>query len=325
MLQPRMAPGPRCAIQAQHSTGQPGRSFPPRRPKESIPVISRFSTSAADPIGVFDSGLGGLTVVRSLRRRLPRESVVYFGDTARVPYGSKSADTVTRFTREICQFLLHTQPKCIVAACNTASALALPAMGDELPVPLVGVVEPSAGEAAARSARDLVAVLGTEATIASGAFERAIRRHNPKIRVVQQSCPLFVPLVEEGRRLDDPLVRLAIADYLAPVKRLRPDVLLLGCTHYPILKSALLDYFSNQVTLIDSGEAVAEAVAVLLEEQGLLSPSQERGTVQCYVSDFPQHFAALGSRFLGEPLPRVMRARAEEWQLPAAAPEDSLR
>lgn len=283
-------------------------------------MILKESPSGSDPIAIFDSGLGGLTVVRSLRKRLPNESVVYFGDTARVPYGSKSADTVTRFTREICQFLLHMRPKCIVAACNTASALALPAIDGELPVPLLGVVEPSAAEAAGRSARDLVAVLGTEATIASGAFERAIRRHNPRIRVVQQSCPLFVPLVEEGRRPDDPLVQLAIDDYLAPVKRLRPDVLLLGCTHYPLLKPALQAYFSDQVALIDSGEAVAEAVAQLLESRQLFSPSAERGTVQCYVSDYPQHFAAVGSRFLGEALPRVIRARAEEWHVPAAAP-----
>ncbi|MCG3136258.1 MAG: Glutamate racemase [Phycisphaerae bacterium] len=272
-----------------------------------------YSISPRAPIAVFDSGLGGLTVVRALRCQMPDEDVVYFGDAARVPYGNKSAETITRFTREICQFLLHLQPKLIIAACNTVSAIALPELRDELPVPILGVVEPSAIEAVEASRKELIAVLGTEATIASCAFERAIRRHNPRIRVVQQSCPLLVPIVEEGRMADDPITRQAIHDYLAPIKRLQPDVILLGCTHYPMLKPAFSDYFDQSVALIDSGEAVVSAAHRLLSEQNLLSPATQRGTVQCYVSDYPQRFAAIGTRFLGESLPHVIRASAEAW------------
>ena len=271
------------------------------------------------PIAVFDSGLGGLTVVKALRDKFPTEDIVYFGDTARVPYGNKSAETVLRFTREICQFLLYLQPKCIIAACNTASAVALPAMHDECPVPLIGVVTPIARQAAHITQRELIAVLGTEATIASGAYERAIRALNPQIRVVQQSCPLFVPIIEEGRLNEDPITQQAIRDYLSPIRRLRPDVVLLGCTHYPILKPALQEFFSPDVTLLDSGDAVTQATLQCLQERDLLYTGCEPGTVQCYVSDFPQRFSALATRFLGEPLPQVARANVEFWQRSSSA------
>ncbi len=262
---------------------------------------------------MFDSGLGGLSVVQSLRQRLPHEHVIYYGDTARVPYGNKSQETVARFAREICAFLLHFEPKCIIAACNTASALGVPAIRPGIPVPLLDVVAPSAQATAALSHRDLVAVLGTEATIASGAFERAIRKHNAHIRVIQQACPLFVPIVEEGRSADDPVTRLVIEDYLAAVRGLKPDAVLLGCTHYPLLKPALQAFFGQSVALVDPGAAVAASVAALLEQSGSLSARGDRGKVQCYVSDFPQRFAAIGARFLGEPLPHVTRACAESW------------
>ncbi|MFH0981559.1 MAG: glutamate racemase, partial [Planctomycetota bacterium] len=188
------------------------------------------------PIGVFDSGVGGLTVVRALRRRLPRETLIYFGDTARVPYGSKSAEVVTRFTREILHFLLRFQPKAIVVACNTASAVAVPELVDEFQTPVVGTVEPGAAAAAEASAGGLVAILATEATVASNQFPNAIYRCDPRISVVQKPCPLFVPMVEEGRGERDRLVRLAVAEYLESVRRLNPAVVVLGCTHYPMLR-----------------------------------------------------------------------------------------
>jgi len=159
----------------------------------------------------------------------------------------------------------------------------------------------------------VIAVLGTEATIASCAFERAIHKHAPSVRVVQQSCPLFVPVIEEGRLEDDRIARLAIDDYLAPVRRLQPDVVLLGCTHYPLLESALRDYFGKEVELIDSGQAVAQDVAEMLQQSDMLSRTKRHGTVQCYVSDFPQRFSTIGSQFLGEPLPHVIQASASEW------------
>lgn len=296
---------------AQGCPDQDGQSLLQGR---SSPLPHRYAVAPQAPIAVFDSGLGGLSVVQALRRKLPQEEFIYYGDTARVPYGNKSPETVTRFAREICTFLLHFEPKCVIAACHTASAVAIPQLRAHMPVPLLDVVQPSAALAARLSASELVAVLGTEATIASGAYERAIRRINPQIRVVQQSCPLFVPIVEEGRVGDDPLILLAIHDYLSPIRRLRPDVVLLGCTHYPLLKSALSGFFGDDIMLIDPGEAVAEVTQQMLEEDGMLSDSGHRGTVHCYVSDFPQRFSAIGSRFLGESLPHVTRACAESWR-----------
>lgn len=273
------------------------------------------------PIAVFDSGLGGLTVVRALRAELPYENYIYYGDTARVPFGNKSPETVARFSAEICDFLMHFQPKCIIAACHTVSASAIPALRDRLPVPVLGVVEPSAALAAAASERKIVAVLGTEATIASGAYERAVRRHDPDIRVIQQSCPLLVPIIEEGRTCSDPLTQQAIHDYLNPIKQLAPDVVLLGCTHYPVLKSGLQQFFGEGVTMIDAGEAVARITRRQLQAEDLLSRAASTGTVQCYVSDYPQRFSQIGSRFLGEPLQQVTRACAERWSMPHSGQE----
>jgi glutamate racemase len=269
---------------------------------------------------VFDSGLGGLTVVRALREHLPFVEIVYFGDTARVPYGSKSEGTVRRFTREICGFLLDLRPKVIVAACHTVSAVALPAVRRELPVPILGVVRPAAAEVARVAGRKLVAVLGTEATIASRAFEHAIQALNPAIRVVQKPCPLFVPLVEEGRSPDDALIRLAIEEYLAPIKRLGPDAVLLGCTHYPVLRGPLGDYFGPGVELVDCGHAVARELKRQLARRRLTSPANAPGTLHCYVSDCAPRFAALGERFAGLPIRHFIRAQAEGWDRRQASP-----
>ncbi len=278
-------------------------------------MANQSAVSPHAAIAVFDSGLGGLSVVRALRAVLPNEDFIYFGDTARVPYGNKSPETVARFTSEICEFLLHFEPKCIIAACHTASASAVPDVARQLPVLVLDVVQPSAELAARRTKNEFVAVLGTEATIASGAYERAIRTRNPRIRVVQQSCPLFVPIVEEGRDCNDPITLLAIRDYLTPIRKLKPDVVLLGCTHYPVLMPALQEFLGTGVELIDSGAAVARQTREMLSDLGLLSPSGQPGTVHCYVSDFPQRFSAIGARFLGEPLPHVTRASVESWRL----------
>jgi glutamate racemase len=254
--------------------------------------------------------------VQAIRRRLPNEDVVYFGDTARVPYGSKSAQTVTRFTREICGFLAQMRPKVIIAACNTASAIALPTVRSEWDIPILDVVEPSARRVARLERNGLVAVLGTEATIDSCAFEQRIHALRPDLRVIQQSCPLFVPLVEEGRSPRDPIVEMAIDQYLSPVKRLRPNVVLLACTHYPVLASALADFFGPEVELLDSGESVAASLADLLDTRQWHTRRSNRGVLHCYVSDYPQRFAAIGAGFAGEPLTHVLRAAAEAWTTP---------
>ncbi len=265
------------------------------------------------PIAVFDSGLGGLTVVRALRDRLPAEDIVYLGDTARVPYGSKTPETVKRFAREICAFLLRMNPKCIVAACNTASAVCLPELADEFSAPLIGAVTPGARSAVdASNPGDLLAVIGTEATIASNAYRNAIHTIDPDRPVVQVACPLFVPIVEEGVSATDPIVNMVIDRYLAPMRRLKPAAVLLGCTHYPIIHDAIAAYFGDNVTLIDSGDATAQMADAILTRLGALSDLRGRGSLHCYVSDHPRRFQAVGSHFLGEPIPDVVRVCPEE-------------
>lgn len=294
-------------------------------PDAALPVVTGFGdfcrssfrggdvNIAHRPIAVFDSGLGGLTVVRALQRRLPAETVVYFGDTARVPYGPKSVEAVTRFTREIVHFLLRFEPKCIVVACSTASAVALPEVAGEFDVPMIGTVAPGAAAAVRASEGRLVAILATEATIASNQFRDAINRLNPRIPVVQKACPLFVPLVEEGREEGNELIRLAVAEYLEPVRRLHPAVAVLGCTHYPMLRGAIAEFLGDAVTLIDTSEAVSAAVHALLERCAALSASDGRGRLFCYVSDNVQRFQSIGSRFLGRTVTDVVRTCPEEF------------
>jgi glutamate racemase len=259
---------------------------------------------AGDPrcIGVFDSGIGGLTVVRELQRRLPHEHIVYFGDTARVPYGIKSTQTITRFAHEDCEFLLRFDPKMIVVACNTASATALPALKDELKVPVCGVVEPGAKEAVLRAQGHTIAVIATEATIGSDAYRKAMSRYLPNVRVIQKPCPLFVPLVEEGRAWDDPISMAVVRDYIEPIMRLDPKVLVMGCTHYPLLREAIAHVTGEGVCLVDSGEQTARVVVEQLDSAGALNGSMAAGKLSCYVSDNPQRFRELGQRFLDRPI-----------------------
>ena len=264
-------------------------------------------------IGVFDSGIGGLTVVRELRRRLPHEDLVYFGDTARVPYGIKSTETVTRFAREDCEFLLRFDPKMIVVACNTASAAALPELEGTLPVPLCGVVEPGAREAVFLARGHTIAVIATEATIASDAYRRAMKRYDPHVRVVQRPCPLFVPLVEEGRPSEDAIVRAVVRDYLDPIMRLDPKVIVLGCTHYPLLKQAIVEVAGADIKLVDSGEQTARVVVERLTASGALMDRPEPGEMHCYVSDNPQRFRELGQRFLSHSIVNVTWVSPEQF------------
>jgi len=274
---------------------------------------------SGDPrsIGVFDSGIGGLTVVRELRRRLPRENLVYFGDTARVPYGSKSTETVTRFARECCEVLLRFDPKLIVIACNTASAAALNELDATLPVPVRGVVAPGAKEAVLKSQGHTIAVIATESTIHSDAYRRAMQGYDKNVRVVQRPCPLFVPMVEEGRTSDDPIVQAVAREYLAPLINLDPRVLVLGCTHYPLIKEAIGRVMGGSTLLVDSGEQTARMVADLLKQRGELSESETPGTLSCYVSDNPQRFHTLGQRFLDEPIRDVVWCSPEHQAIPA--------
>jgi glutamate racemase len=257
----------------------------------------------AAPLGVFDSGIGGLTVARALFERLPRESVIYFGDTARVPYGPKSPETVRRYSSEILAYLLQRGVKAVVVACNTSTAHALPHLKQHSPVPVVGVIEPGARAAVAATKTGVIGVIGTAGTIASGAYERAIKALRPDARVHAQPCPLFVPLVEEGW-FEHPAAEMIAREYLEPLKRAKVDVLVLGCTHYPLLKPLLARVMGSDVKLVDSAEETATVVATELERTGLLADggSHEHRFV---VSDDEPHFRKVGAVFLGEKLKLV--------------------
>lgn len=269
-------------------------------------------------IGVFDSGIGGLSVVRELRRRLPNESIVYFGDTARVPYGIKSVQTVTRFAREDCEFLLRFDPKLIVAACNTVSAVALRELEETLPIPVIGVVEPGAKQAVLLAQGHTIAVIATEATIASDAYRKAMNKYQSGSRVLQKACPLLVPMVEEGRGCAEAITRAVIQDYLQPILCLDPKVLILGCTHYPLLKAAIADVAGPDIKLVDSGEQTAAAVVERLRNRGEEHTGPAPGSLTCYVSDNPARFREVGQRFLDHPVVDVTCVSQEQFFSAAA-------
>ncbi|MGE5607667.1 MAG: glutamate racemase [Bacillota bacterium] len=256
------------------------------------------------PILVLDSGLGGLTVVRALRRVLPYEDILYFGDTARVPYGSKTAATVIGFVRQIISYFQPYDPKHVVIACNTATALTLGPIREEFPhLSISGVIEPgsrAAVDAAGDRIKPLIGVIGTEATISSGAYERAILRRQQSARVVSRPTPLLVPIIEEGRPQDDPLVHLALQQYLQPLITQQINVLVLGCTHYPVYKDLIAQIMGPQVAVIDSADKCAEDVLRRLRVEHLdRSDRRDRGSLRCFVTDRPPRFASLAARFLG--------------------------
>jgi glutamate racemase len=259
------------------------------------------------PLGVFDSGLGGLTVVRALRQRLPRESIVYLGDTARVPYGTRSEDTILRYARSCASVLTKRGVKALVIACNTASAVALDMLRAELDLPVIGVIEPGASaavEAALRSEEPVsrIGVLATARTVATGAYTRAVGRLTTRLEVVGQAAPLLVPLVEEGW-IDGDVPRLAAERYVAPLVEAGAGVIVLGCTHYPVLRRIIEDAATRlagkPIPVVDSAEATADAVAHLLKERALASPSSQPGTLDLLVTDLPASFSSMAERCLG--------------------------
>ncbi|MCG3180060.1 MAG: Glutamate racemase [Phycisphaerae bacterium] len=275
------------------------------------------------PIAVFDSGLGGLTVVRAIRRRLATESIIYFGDTARVPYGIKSSPTVSRFAVEIVRYLARFEPKAVVVACNTASAIAMETLADRFDLPMFNVIDPGAREGARISRRGAVGLLATEATVASEAYPRAIGRLVPGARVLAQAAPLLVPLAEEGRDGDDPIVRLAIRDYLDKLRAQNGRLagLLLGCTHYPLFRDAIAAEAGADIEVVDSADATATMLAGELPAAGLAAGADGPGELHCLVSDNPQRFGRVGSRFLGEPIEEVTYVGPDEFFAVATAHE----
>lgn len=254
------------------------------------------------PIGVFDSGLGGLTAVRELTHLLPGEDIIYFGDTGRVPYGSRSRDTIIKYARQDVAFLRTFDLKAIVIACGTVSTTALDILSRENPIPIMGVVYPAAAEAAAATCNGSIGLIGTQATIRTRAYEGAIAQRLPSAEMIALPCPLLVPLVENGRfRPGDNVVEQVVAEYLAPIKAANVDTLVLGCTHYPLLADVIGAYMGPQVTLINSGAACARQVVSLLTETGALAREDGRtGQRRYFVSDREEGFSALASIFLGQ-------------------------
>jgi glutamate racemase len=252
------------------------------------------------PIGIFDSGIGGLTVVRQIHRALPHEDLVYLGDTARVPYGTKSPATVIRFACEDTAFLIRQQVKAVVVACNTASAWALPTLQREFALPVFGVIEPGATAALARSQNRRIGVIATKATVRSRAYVSCIQAHDSRTRVLARACPLLVPLVEEGW-LNHAVTQAVLRVYLAPLLRQQIDTLVLGCTHYPLLKPGIQQVVGRAVRLVDSAETCAKYVQLGLGKLHLLSNRRRTGIIRPFVTDDIERFQRMAADFLGFP------------------------
>lgn len=256
-------------------------------------------------IGVFDSGIGGLTVLHEIIETLPHENTIYLGDTARAPYGTKSVDTVLRYSFENSEFLVEKGVKLLVVACNTSTALALESLQSELDLPVIGVIEPGVRRAVASTKNKKIGVIGTEATIQSGAYSRALKAADRAVEVYSRACPLFVPLVEEGWT-DNSVVEMTAQVYLESLKQSGIDTLILGCTHYPLLKKAIRKFLGNGVRLVDSAEETAADVATLLKNSAL-GRRAGRGLHSFFVTDAPDRFVKVGRRFLGEKVESAVR------------------
>ncbi len=270
------------------------------------------------PIGIFDSGVGGLTVAREIMRQLPGERVIYFGDTARAPYGNKSPRALIRYALESARFLSKQGVKFLVVACNSSSAYSLPTLRRHFKkLPLLGVIDAGAQAAIHASRGEKLGVIGTLATIRSGAYLKALRALSPKANPLLLACPLFVPLVEEGW-LNSPVTRQVAQRYLLPMKRKKVETLVLGCTHYPLLKQVISRVMGSQVRLVDSAKETAHQVAIILRELGLESKKRKLAFRQhCfYVSDLPEQFTIVGQRFLGQALRQVKQVVPMPWTGP---------
>lgn len=264
-----------------------------------------------NPIGFFDSGIGGLTVVRSVTRLMPNENIVYFGDTARVPYGSKSNDTVVEYSLQAANFLLRKNIKLLVVACNTASSVALKELRKFLTIPVVGMIEPGAKMALQESRSGVIGVIGTRATINNKAYAHELKKLNPKVKIYEKACPLFVSLAEEGW-LDHKVTELVAKEYLGEFHKKKIDSLILGCTHYPILHDVIQKVVGNNVKLIDSGTPAARLVEDYLNGRQLRNQSVHHGQSEFYVSDVPVKFREVAERFLGKKITHLHKVELDE-------------
>ncbi|OIO38113.1 MAG: glutamate racemase [Candidatus Omnitrophica bacterium CG1_02_46_14] len=260
-----------------------------------------------NPVGIFDSGIGGLTVLKEIRREVPNENIVYYGDTAHLPYGTKSKETITKFSIDNVNFLKAFNTKIVIVACNTASALSLDALKKEFSFPVIGVIEPGAKQALSETKNGRVGVVGTKSTIGSGSYEACLKKMDPSVRVYSAACPLFVPFVEEGW-LDGEIVSKVARLYLTQLKSFGIDTLILGCTHYPLLSQVIQKTIGSRVKLVNSAEETAREVKTLLEKLNLGSRKKTNDQkTQFFVSDEPEQFRVLGERFLGQPIHSVAK------------------
>lgn len=267
-------------------------------------------TDKQKPIGVFDSGIGGLTVVKRLASTLPNENIIYFGDTARVPYGSKSNSTVIEYSIQNTKFLLQKNIKALVVACNTASSIAIPDLIKMFDIPIIGMIEPGSRMALSKTKNKKIGVIGTRATIGNLAYSKEIKKLNNKAEVFEKPCPLFVPLAEEGWIKHKATYEIA-KEYLTELREAEIDTLVLGCTHYPILSEVIQKVVGNNVTLIDSGVASSELIKTELEKFDLLSDSGTNGSQEYYVSDIPAKFKEVAELFLGKAISHVHKVDLE--------------
>lgn len=271
-----------------------------------------YKVKNGDPVGVFDSGVGGLTVAREIMRQLPQENMVYFGDTARVPYGSKSQSNIIRFSRQIIHFLQTRHVKAIVIACNTASALALETVQQEFDIPIIGVIEPGARAAVRETRNGKIGVAGTEATINSETYTKVINRLNPGAVVLGKSCPLFVPLVEEGfakNKITDEVIDI----YLSEMKQTDIDTMILGCTHYPLLRGKIMAYLGERVHIVNPAYETAIDLKAVLEKNGIRNHSGEPAAYEFYVSDAAEKFTRFASTILPYDVAATKQINIEEY------------
>jgi glutamate racemase len=256
------------------------------------------------PIGVFDSGIGGLTVLKEIMKRLPQENTIYLGDTARVPYGIRSPETVIKYSFENTRFLFARNIKLLVIACNTASSISLNAIKESVSIPVIGVIEPGAQAAVRATRKNRVGIIGTDATITSNAYTNVIKNMDERITVFGLPCPLFVPLVEEGWT-DGNIATLIARRYLKDIKRKDIDTLVLGCTHYPLLKSVISNVMGRNVRLIDSAVETSHVIKRTLQNMAITRKEEERPEREFYVTDSPEKFLKIGERFLGKKIEHI--------------------
>lgn len=261
---------------------------------------------------MFDSGIGGLTVLKEVRKLLPHEHILYLGDTARVPYGNKSSRTITKYALESAIFLLTKGIKILVIACNTSSSLALNILKKKLPIPVLGVIDPGAKEAVRHSNNKRIGVIGTKATVKSMAYVKAIRRLDPDVEVLSKACPLFVPIAEEGLE-GDKIAYFVAEKYLNELKMSSIDTLVMGCTHYPILKGVIGTFMGDDVTIVDTGRETAREVKKTLEQKKIIN-NVGKGGAEYFVTDSPESFQEVGSRFLGEDITRIKFLKSLEYK-----------